>query len=141
VANSTPLAATIPNLAHEVAAAGYRAALFGYTDTPLDPALEGRGEAWICPGFEAIAPFLFGDDLADWSAWLRQRGYTPPADARRMLGARGRRADHLLRGRAQRHRVAGRGRHGAHRRDGRDPVVRPFLLSQAAPADGGAGTV
>ncbi len=82
VGNGTPLAARFPNLALEAAKAGLEAALFGYTDTPLDPGLRDAAtslaEAWICPGFSPVAPFLFADGFAAWTAALRAKGYAIP---------------------------------------------------------------
>lgn len=82
VGNGTPLDARFTNLALEVGKAGYEAALFGYTDTPLDPggAAAGGGERrdWICPGFTPVAPFLFANGLAEWMAHLQSKGYDLP---------------------------------------------------------------
>ena len=80
VGNGTPLDARFTNLALEVGKAGYVAALFGYTDTPLDPddpAAADRQD-WVCPGFTPVAPFLFANGLAEWMADLQSKGYSRP---------------------------------------------------------------
>ncbi|MDP6352658.1 MAG: alkaline phosphatase family protein [Alphaproteobacteria bacterium] len=84
VANETPLDAALPNVAQAVRGAGFEPALFGYTDTPLDPRADG-GPNWICPGFEPVAPFLFSDGFAGWRAFLETNGYTLPADPRALF--------------------------------------------------------
>ena len=82
VTNETPLDRRFTNLALELGRAGYQAALFGYTDTPLDPRAAPGGRDWICPGFTAVAPFLFADGFADWRAALAARGHALPERVR-----------------------------------------------------------
>ena len=84
VSNGTPLPSNLPNMAQYFEAAGYRPTLFGYTDTPLDPELPERAnlEEWICPGFTAVAPFLFADGFSGWAADLAAKGYELLEDPR-----------------------------------------------------------
>jgi arylsulfatase A-like enzyme len=95
VANNTPLEAGLANLASILGQGGYAPALFGYTDTPLDPrapAPAGEMERfdWVCPGFKPVAPFLFSDGFAGWRAWLAAKGYAlPDAPAHTFLPAGG----------------------------------------------------
>lgn len=86
VSNGTPLPANLPNLALELVDAGFHPALFGYTDTPLDPELSDSTEfePWVCPGFTAVAPFLFADGFAGWVRELAEKGYDIPEDHRRL---------------------------------------------------------
>lgn len=81
--NGTPLDARHTNLALEVRRAGYEPALFGYTDTSLDP--RGRAPAdpaltaydrGVMPGF--VAPLHLPDDMAPWVADLVARGHDLP---------------------------------------------------------------
>ena len=84
VSNGTPLPADIRNVAQHLQEAEYSPALFGYTDTPLDPdvqpdALHGTSaKDWICPGFTAVAPFLFANGFSGWAAELAAKGYKLP---------------------------------------------------------------
>ncbi len=83
VTNWTPLESRFTTLGLEIEHAVREAALFGYTDTPLDPvAPRPGGRPWICPGFTPIAPFLFADGFRDWFRWLAARGYEPPENPR-----------------------------------------------------------
>ncbi|MBG05482.1 MAG: sulfatase [Rhodospirillaceae bacterium] len=86
VSNGTPLPAGLPNIALAMADAGYHPALFGYTDTPLDPDLRDNrtSDEWVCPGFTAVAPFLFADGFSGWAADLAYKGYEVPEDHRRI---------------------------------------------------------
>ena len=86
VGNGTPLDNGLRNLALEMRAAGYEAALFGYTDNPLDPrphalpAGAARPEEWICPGFTPVEPFLVSQKYENWKAALRAKGYRDVPD-------------------------------------------------------------
>lgn len=86
VSNGTPLSASLPNIAQLLREDGYRPALFGYTDTPLDPIVSDRTnlDEWICPGFTAVAPFLFADGFSGWAAELAAKGYLLPEDPRKI---------------------------------------------------------
>ncbi len=78
--NGTPLDARHTNLALEARKAGYEPALFGYTDTsidprgkdPSDPALTGYDKG-VMPGF--VTPLHLPDDMAPWVADLAAKGY------------------------------------------------------------------
>jgi arylsulfatase A-like enzyme len=86
VSNGTPLPADLRNVAQHLQDAEFRPALFGYTDTPLDPDVQPDAlhdtsvEDWICPGFTAVAPFLFADGFSGWTAEFAAKGYTLPED-------------------------------------------------------------
>jgi arylsulfatase A-like enzyme len=75
VSNGTPLDDRYDNLARAFARQGYDPVLFGYTDSPRDPAAGPERADWICPGFSAREPFLFAEDTPNWRAWLKARGY------------------------------------------------------------------
>lgn len=76
--NGTPLDSRFTNLALEARRAGYRPALFGYTDqavdprttTPDDPRLTTYEE--VLPGFEQLA--RYDESAAEWLAWLAEKG-------------------------------------------------------------------
>lgn len=78
--NGTPLDARHTNVALEARKAGYEPALFGYTDTsmdprgrdPHDPVLTGYDKG-VMPGF--VTPLHLPDDMAAWVADLAAKGY------------------------------------------------------------------
>ena len=82
--NGTPLDARHTNIALEARKAGYEPALFGYTDTsidprgrhPDDPLLTGYDKG-VLPGF--VAPLHLPDDMGAWIADLLARGYDLPS--------------------------------------------------------------
>ncbi|OQM77296.1 alkaline phosphatase family protein [Manganibacter manganicus] len=81
--NGTPLDDRHTNLALEARKAGYEPALFGYTDTsidprgrhPNDPVLTGYDRG-VLPGF--VTPLHLPDDMGAWIADLTARGYNLP---------------------------------------------------------------
>ena len=81
--NGTPLDARHTNVALEARKAGYEPALFGYTDTsldprgrhPNDPALTGYDKG-VMPGF--VTPLHLPDDMGPWIADLVAKGYDLP---------------------------------------------------------------
>lgn len=81
--NGTPLDARHTNVALEARKAGYEPALFGYTDTsmdprgrdPDDPVLTGYDKG-VLPGFDAA--LHLPDDMAAWVAHLETLGYSLP---------------------------------------------------------------
>lgn len=86
VANGTPLDARFDNIAKAATRAGYRPALFGYTDQAIDPR-EAAGPddprlstyEEVLPGFaEAHVP---NGAFEDWVAWLGEIGHPPPRHA------------------------------------------------------------
>jgi len=85
VLNGTPLDARLTNVALEARAAGYQPALFGYTDTAVDPrsvaADDPRLTSYegVLPGFDAVLDFPF-DTLPGWLPWLEARGYAVDHD-------------------------------------------------------------
>lgn len=82
--NGTPLDARFTNIALEARKIGYAPALFGYTDTSLDPRTRPAGDPALAtyenvlPGFDA-AVYLPEDPKA-WLKWLRAKGVATPAD-------------------------------------------------------------
>lgn len=83
VANGTPLDDRFTNLARELAAAGYRPTLFGYTDTTVDPRTVPdpddprlRTYEGVLPGFEVEVQLPEAAD--EWLNWLRSGGYPAP---------------------------------------------------------------
>jgi arylsulfatase A-like enzyme len=81
--NGTPLDQRHTNVALEARKAGYEPALFGYTDTsvdprgryPNDPALRAYDEG-IMPGF--VAPVHMSEAMGPWVADLVAKGYDFP---------------------------------------------------------------
>lgn len=81
--NGTPLDARHTNVALEARKLGYEPALFGYTDTsvdprgrpPLDPALQAYDEG-VMPGF--VTPLHLSEEMGPWVADLLHRGYDFP---------------------------------------------------------------
>ena len=78
--NGTPLDARFTNLALEARAGGYAPALFGYTDTALDPAVLPPDDPrllsyeQVLPGFDPVC-HLPSQRMEPWLAHLRSRGY------------------------------------------------------------------
>lgn len=90
VGNGTPLDARFDNLALVARRAGYRPALFGYTDTAVDPRTVSslddprlRSYEGVLPGFDPV--LLLVEDHAPWRAWLEAAGHDPGADVHRAL--------------------------------------------------------
>lgn len=82
VANNVPLDARHTNVALETRRAGYEPALFGYTDSSVDPRGRApgdpsvRGEIKVLPGMTGIVPWA--DANLPWLADLRNKGYIVP---------------------------------------------------------------
>lgn len=80
VLNGTPLDARFTNVALEARAAGYEPALFGYTDTSVDPRTVGpddprlRTYEGVLPGFDPVCD-LPSEPLGPWLDWLAERGH------------------------------------------------------------------
>jgi arylsulfatase A-like enzyme len=82
VANGTPLDDRFDNVARLARRAGYRPALFGYTDQALDPRLATgpddprlRTYEGVLPGFDAV--LQLSEDMAPWRSWLQELGHDP----------------------------------------------------------------
>lgn len=93
VANGTPLDSRFDNIALAARRAGYRPALFGYTDQAIDPRVtsgprDPRLENYegILPGFEEGFP-LAEHDAHHWLAWLERQGHERPATYGEGLGS------------------------------------------------------
>lgn len=85
VGNGTPLDARFDNLALVARRAGYEPALFGYTDTAVDPRTVAslddprlRTYEGVLPGFDPV--LLLSEDHAPWRAWLEAAGHDPGTD-------------------------------------------------------------
>jgi len=80
--NGTPLDARHTNVALEARKSGYQPALFGYTDTSLDPREFSAGEN-IPGGYEGVLPgmdpvVLMNSDWQAWRASLKEKSYAIP---------------------------------------------------------------
>ncbi|HYC14311.1 MAG TPA: sulfatase-like hydrolase/transferase, partial [Stellaceae bacterium] len=81
--NGTPLDDRHATLPRELRKGGYDPALFGYTDTSLDPRTLSPGDPRLAtyenpmPGFTPVVPL--DESFAAWVAELRRRGYAVPA--------------------------------------------------------------
>ena len=94
VFNGTPLDARFDNVAKVARRAGYRPALFGYTDQTVDPRTVTdpddprlRTYEGILPGFDCVLD-LTQERLA-WSEWVAANGYGIHDDPDRMLATEG----------------------------------------------------
>ena len=87
VLNGTPLDARHTNVALVARELGYEPALFGYTDTSVDPRTVGpddprlRSYEGVLPGFDPVAYTPEGDPQA-WLEWMRAAGEDVPDDWR-----------------------------------------------------------
>jgi arylsulfatase A-like enzyme len=87
VLNGTPLDARFTNVALEARALGYEPALFGYTDTSVDPRTVEPGDPrlsryeGVLPGFDPVCHLPESEPFA-WLDWLRGHGYDVPEDWR-----------------------------------------------------------
>jgi arylsulfatase A-like enzyme len=86
VGNGTPLDGRFDNIARTARRAGYRPALFGYTDQAIDPRRSDGPDdprlatyEEVLPGFDPVLHTPMGDP-EPWLAWLRDRGHQLPAD-------------------------------------------------------------
>jgi arylsulfatase A-like enzyme len=90
VLNGTPLDARHTNVALEARALKYEPALFGYTDTSVDPRTVEPDDPrlyryeGVLPGFDPVCHLPEGEPDA-WLAWLRASGYEVPDDWRRFV--------------------------------------------------------
>jgi len=83
VSNGTPLDARHDNVALVARRLGYEPALFGYTDTGVDPRTVPAGDRalysyeGVLPGFDPVCHLPEGAP-DDWLAWLRKHGVDVP---------------------------------------------------------------
>ena len=88
--NGTPLDSRYTNIALEARKLGYRPALFGYTDTSIDPRTVPpdderlRRYEGVLPGFDPVCHLPEGNPTA-WLAWLAEQGYELGSDWRRFV--------------------------------------------------------
>ncbi len=102
VANGTPLDARFDNVAKVALRAGYRPALFGYTDQSIDPReatgpADPRMQAYtnVLPGFDPV--LHIEDDHQVYLDWLAERGFPDVGDGYEALGSEPERdAEHSL---------------------------------------------
>jgi arylsulfatase A-like enzyme len=87
VQNGTPLDDRLTNVARLARQAGYRPALFGYTDTSVDPRTVTPADRrlWsyegVLPGFDPVVVDPWDAGSPAWGRWLADRGVDVPADA------------------------------------------------------------
>lgn len=80
--NGAPVRDDLPMLPRAMHAAGYQPALFGYSDTALDPALldddDSRRTSYEEPmdGFDPV--LILDDQIVPWVDWLVDQGYELP---------------------------------------------------------------
>jgi arylsulfatase A-like enzyme len=90
VLNGTPLDARFTNVALEARALGYEPALFGYTDTSVDPRTVEPGDPrlssyeGVLPGFDPVCHVPEGDPQP-WLQWLAKQGYDIPSNWREFV--------------------------------------------------------
>lgn len=92
VLNGTPLDARHTNVALEARKAGYKPALFGYTDTSPDPRQYPPGD-YVLDSYEGVLPGMVPVThlTSDWKQWLAQmklKGYRIPTDPWEMFEPR-----------------------------------------------------
>jgi arylsulfatase A-like enzyme len=80
VANGTPLASSLDNLAFVARRAGYDPTLFGYTDQGIDPYRANGSDDPRLNDYDGILPGLsvglyLPESQAGWSQYLRAKGY------------------------------------------------------------------
>ena len=92
--NGTPLDSRHTNIALEARKAGHEPALFGYTDSgvdprgkdPSDPALTGYDRG-VMPGF--VTPVHMSEEMVPWVARPHRQGLRPAGRPRRCLQGAG----------------------------------------------------
>jgi arylsulfatase A-like enzyme len=90
VLNGTPLDARFTNFALEARALGYEPALFGYTDTSIDPRTVDASDArlrtyeGVLPGLDPVCHVPEGDPQP-WLQWLAKQGYDVPSEWRQFV--------------------------------------------------------
>jgi arylsulfatase A-like enzyme len=83
VRNGTPLADGIPNIALEARKSGYDPAVFGYTDTSVDPRSRHpndpdlKTEEGVMSGFKERLEMRYQESYP-WRAYLKSKGYDLP---------------------------------------------------------------
>ena len=87
VLNGTPLDARHDNVALVARRLGYEPALFGYTDTSIDPRTVAPGDArlyryeGVLPGFDPVCHLPEGEPF-EWLEWMRADGLDVPEEWR-----------------------------------------------------------
>ena len=89
VLNGTPLDARHTNVALEARKAGYKPALFGYTDISLDPRQYPPGD-YVLKTYEGVLPGMvpvthLTSGWKPWLAHLKAQGYRLPANPKAMF--------------------------------------------------------
>ncbi len=92
VLNGTPLDTRHTNVALEARKAGYKPALFGYTDISPDPRQYAPGD-YVLGSYEGVLPGMvpithLNSGRKPWLAHLKAKGYQIPADPSAMFEAR-----------------------------------------------------
>ncbi len=84
VHNGTPLDARFTNVALLARQAGYEPALFGYTDTSIDPRTVAADDQrlftyeGVLPGFDPVVVDPWDEGSPEWGRWLADRGVDVP---------------------------------------------------------------
>lgn len=92
VLNGTPLDSRHTNVALEARKAGYKPALFGYTDVSPDPRQYAPGD-YVLGSYEGVLPGMvpvthLTSGRKPWLAHLKAKGYRIPADSSAIYQAR-----------------------------------------------------
>lgn len=90
VLNGTPLDASHTNVALEARKAGFKPALFGYTDVSPDPSQYAPGD-YVLGTYEGVLPGMvpvthLNSGWKPWLAHLKAKGYEIPTDPWAMFG-------------------------------------------------------
>ena len=92
ILNGTPLDSRLTNVALEARKAGYKPALFGYTDVSPDPSQYAPGD-YVLGSYEGVLPGMvpvthLTSGWKPWLAHLKAKGYEIPADPWDMFGSK-----------------------------------------------------
>lgn len=92
ILNGTPLDSRLTNVALEARKAGYKPALFGYTDVSPDPSQYAPGD-YVLGSYEGVLPGMvpvthLTSGWKPWLAHLKTKGYEIPSDPWAMFGPR-----------------------------------------------------
>lgn len=86
--NGTPLDARHTNVALEARKKGYEPALFGYTDTSLDPRTQDISDGYegVLPGMDPVSKVL--GDFEPWLESLKNKGYDVTGGVKAVMSPR-----------------------------------------------------
>jgi arylsulfatase A-like enzyme len=92
ILNGTPLDARFTNVALMARQAGYAPALFGYTDTSVDPRTVPPDDPrlfsyeGVLPGFDPVVVDRWEEGSPTWGRWLADQGVDVPANPHDLYG-------------------------------------------------------